>query len=100
MLDPSADINENFQTTNFLLDSGITVSGVVVEETPTIVKVVVDPLAKAAAVTIEKTEIDERLKSPVSIMPDRFAEQANARRDPGLTRVRVLSRRRVPHAIS
>ncbi len=69
MLEPSAEINENFQTTNFVLDSGITVTGVVVEETATVVKVIVDPIAKSAAVTIEKTEIDERLKSPVSIMP-------------------------------
>ncbi|MAG93937.1 MAG: dehydrogenase, partial [Planctomycetaceae bacterium] len=69
MLEPSAEINEKFQTTNFVLDSGKIVAGMVVEETPTAVKVIVDPLAKDVPVAIKKTDIEERTKSPVSIMP-------------------------------
>jgi putative heme-binding domain-containing protein len=69
MLEPSAEINEKFQTTTVLLTSGKTITGMVVEETPTIVKIVVDPLANVEPVVIQLAEIDERVKSPVSIMP-------------------------------
>ena len=41
----------------------------VVEETATQVRVLVDPLAKAAPLAIDKDSIDERVKSPLSIMP-------------------------------
>ncbi|MCP4784660.1 MAG: c-type cytochrome [Fuerstiella sp.] len=69
MLEPSAEINEKFQTTKFLLDSGKIVTGMVVEETATAVNVIVEPLVRDVPVAIRKTEIDERIKSPVSIMP-------------------------------
>ena len=69
MLEPSVEINEEFQTVSFVLESGKLITGLVVEETATVVKVVVDPLAKTVPVAIQKTEIDQRSKSPVSIMP-------------------------------
>ncbi len=69
MLDPSAVINDKFQTTNFLLDSGKVVTGMVVEETTDVVNVIVDPLTKTKPITIKKSDIDERTKSAASLMP-------------------------------
>ena len=69
MLDPSAKINEKFQTTVFQLDSGKTVSGLIVEETPTAYKVIENPLAKAEPIEIAKDEVLARKKSPISLMP-------------------------------
>jgi putative heme-binding domain-containing protein len=69
MLDPSAKINEKFQTQVFQLESGMIVTGLVVEETPTVIKLVENPLAKATITEIKVAEIENRKKSPVSIMP-------------------------------
>jgi putative heme-binding domain-containing protein len=69
MLDPSAKINEKFQTQIFQLDSGVIVTGLVVEETPTVIKLVENPLAKAAVTEIKVAEITGRKKSQLSIMP-------------------------------
>ena len=70
VLDPSAEINEEFQTISFLLDSGRLVTGMIVEETLTAVKVVVDPLARETPIALKKAEISQRLKSSLSIMPN------------------------------
>jgi len=40
-----------------------------VAESPTEVKVLVDPLAKGEPAVLQKSEIEERRKSPTSIMP-------------------------------
>jgi putative heme-binding domain-containing protein len=69
LLDPSFRINDKYQTFTFELESGKVVTGLVVAETPDVVKVIENPLAKAEAVTIKKSDISERKKSPVSIMP-------------------------------
>jgi putative heme-binding domain-containing protein len=69
LLEPSKDIDEKYQSHLFILDSGRIVTGMIVEETEGEVKVLVDPLAKAPPVAIKKAEIDERDKSPNSIMP-------------------------------
>jgi putative heme-binding domain-containing protein len=69
MLDPSAKIKEKFQTQVFKLESGVIISGLVVEFTPTVIKLVENPLAKAAVTEIKVAEIESRKKSPVSIMP-------------------------------
>jgi putative heme-binding domain-containing protein len=69
MLDPSAKINEKFQTQVFQLDSGVIVTGLVVEETPTVIKLVENPLAKAAVTEFKVTEVTGRKKSQLSIMP-------------------------------
>lgn len=79
ILEPSADIAEQYQSYSFLLDSGKIVTGQVVEETSTAVQVLVDPLAKADPTVIEKDAIEERVKSPLSIMPsgllNKFTEE-------------------------
>lgn len=69
VLEPSSKINGKFQTFTFLLSSGKTVTGLVLEETPQKVKIIENPLAKAEPVEILKSDIDERQKSPTSLMP-------------------------------
>ena len=69
ILDPSAKINEKFQTYIFSLDSGKTVTGLVLEETAETVKVIENPLVKAEPLVIKKSQIDEREKAKTSIMP-------------------------------
>ena len=69
ILEPSKDIAEKFQSHSFVLNSGKVVTGMIVEETATQVKVLVDPLAKGEPAVFQKSDIDERSKSKVSIMP-------------------------------
>jgi putative heme-binding domain-containing protein len=69
MLDPSAKINEKFQTQIFQLESGQTISGLVIEETPSTIKLIENPLAKTTPVEIKPSEIIARQKSPTSLMP-------------------------------
>ncbi len=69
LLDPSFRINEKYQTFTFELESGKVITGLVVAETPQEVKVVENPLVKAEPMVIKVSQIAERKKSPVSIMP-------------------------------
>lgn len=69
ILTPSDEINEEFQTYAFVLDSGKIVIGTIIEETATTVSVIVDPLVEAKPIVIKKAQIDGRKKSNVSIMP-------------------------------
>ncbi|MBS0207192.1 MAG: c-type cytochrome [Planctomycetes bacterium] len=69
ILEPSREIADKFQSHTFVLNSGKIVTGMIVEETPDQVKVLVDPLAKGEPAVFSKSEIDERSKSKTSIMP-------------------------------
>jgi putative heme-binding domain-containing protein len=69
LLEPSARINEKFQTWTFVTDAGKVITGLVLEETPRTVKVIENPLAKNEPIVLRKSEIDERQKSNTSIMP-------------------------------
>ena len=69
LIEPSKEIAEKYQSNTFILDSGKIVTGMVVEESATQVRVLIDPLARAAPTVIDKDSIDERVKSPLSIMP-------------------------------
>ncbi len=69
IVEPSVDIDEKYQSFNFLLDSGKVITGTILEETPAELKVLVDPLARRDPITIERDEIEQQVKSPVSIMP-------------------------------
>ena len=62
-------IDDKFRTQVLQLDSGKVVQGMVVEETPEVVKLVENPLVKTEPVVIRKSEIEERAASKVSIMP-------------------------------
>ncbi len=69
LLDPSKDIDEKFQSSAFQLDSGKVLTGMIVEETPDVIKIVIDPIAKGSPTVIKKAEIEQQQKSTVSIMP-------------------------------
>jgi putative heme-binding domain-containing protein len=69
ILEPSLKIDEKYRSTTLLTDDGRSITGLVVEETPTEVAIVENPVAKADPVRIKKSDIDERSTSPVSIMP-------------------------------
>jgi putative heme-binding domain-containing protein len=69
VLEPSSKINEKYQSYIFELESGKVVTGLVLSETPSVVKIIENPLAKAQPLEIKKTDIAERKKSPVSLMP-------------------------------
>jgi putative heme-binding domain-containing protein len=69
LLDPSARINEKFQSYVFQLDSGKVITGLVIEDTPERIKVIEDPLAKAEPTELKPAEVEQRVKSTSSIMP-------------------------------
>jgi len=67
--EPSHEIADKFRSHVFVLDSGRVVTGMILEETPSEVKVFVDPLARCEPAVVQTAEIDERSASPTSIMP-------------------------------
>jgi putative heme-binding domain-containing protein len=69
ILEPSLKIEEKYRSTTILTADGRSITGLVLEETPTEVALVENPLVKADPVRIRKDAIDERVTSPVSIMP-------------------------------
>ncbi len=69
ILEPSKEIDKKYLPNAIILESGKVITGMVVEETPELVKVVVDPLAKAAPTVIRKSEIEARKTLTTSIMP-------------------------------
>jgi putative heme-binding domain-containing protein len=70
ILEPSKDIEEQYRSNTFVLASGTIITGMIVEETPDEVRVVVDPLAKAAPTAVRKSEIALRTRLESSIMPE------------------------------
>lgn len=69
LLEPSAKINEKYQTTVILTEGGQTITGIVLSESGTEVKLIENPLLKAEPIVIKKDEIANRKLSPVSVMP-------------------------------
>jgi putative heme-binding domain-containing protein len=69
ILEPSAKINEKFQAVLFELESGQVLSGLIVGETPDVVKVVENPLASTEPRILKRSEIFGRKPSPTSLMP-------------------------------
>ncbi len=69
LLDPSARINEKYQTYTFELESGKVVTGLILEETPERIRVIENPLAKAEAVELRPSDVAARHKAASSIMP-------------------------------
>ena len=61
--------SDKFRSHVFVLDSGRVVTGMILEETPSEVRVFVDPLARCEPTVVRTAEIDERSQSPTSIMP-------------------------------
>ncbi|MFM8893144.1 MAG: PVC-type heme-binding CxxCH protein, partial [Planctomycetia bacterium] len=69
ILEPSLKIDEKYRSTTIQTDDGRSITGLVVEETPSEVAVVENPVAKAEPVRLKKSDIEARRASPVSIMP-------------------------------
>jgi putative heme-binding domain-containing protein len=69
LLEPSKDIDEKYQSYTFAMDDGKSVTGMIMEETENEVRIVIDPLAKDKPTALKKDEIEERVKSAVSLMP-------------------------------
>jgi putative heme-binding domain-containing protein len=69
IVEPSWRIDEKYQSYAFELKDGKRLTGVILEETPTALKVIENPLAKAEPIVLAKADIVGREKSPVSMMP-------------------------------
>ncbi len=69
IVDPSIEIAEKYRSHSFQLASGKVVTGMIVTEDATTVKVLSDPLAKGEPAVLLKSDIEERLISTTSVMP-------------------------------
>jgi len=69
VLEPSLKIDDKFATYIFELKNGKSATGMILEETPEAVRLIENPLAKAEARVLKKSEIEGRQKSAVSMMP-------------------------------
>jgi putative heme-binding domain-containing protein len=69
ILAPSTEINEKFQNSQFVLEDGRVVTGVVVKEDDAEVAVMTNLLTPEALTRIAKSQIDQRVASMVSPMP-------------------------------
>jgi putative heme-binding domain-containing protein len=75
ILEPSFRINEKYQSYVVEMKNGKVFTGLIVKETPEMVKLLENPLAKAAPLVLKVAEIDTRKKSPTSIMPKGLLDQ-------------------------
>jgi len=75
ILEPSKDIDKKFHSYTFVLSSGKTVTGMIVKETETSVEIMINPVLKAKPTVIAKSEIEERVQSKVSIMPQSLLDK-------------------------
>jgi putative heme-binding domain-containing protein len=69
IMEPSARINEKYQTWIIETDAGRKYTGLILEENKETIKLIENPLAKAEPVVIKVSSIDTRKKSEVSTMP-------------------------------
>ncbi len=69
ILEPSWRINEKYQSYLIELKSGKTVTGLILTETPTTLKLIENPLVKAEPLEIRKADIEEKKALPTSLMP-------------------------------
>jgi putative heme-binding domain-containing protein len=75
IITPSAKVNDKFQTNIFELVSGKLVQGLVVEETPEVIKLVENPLVKTEPIVLKRSDIVDRQRSKTSIMPKGLLEK-------------------------
>ncbi|HUQ73047.1 MAG TPA: PVC-type heme-binding CxxCH protein [Planctomycetaceae bacterium] len=66
ILFPSAGISHNYETWTAVTDSGNTITGILVSQTPTEVQL---KGSDAIIRTVKRSELDEFVKQPVSLMP-------------------------------
>jgi len=70
ILEPSAKINDKYYAYLFEMESRRVLTGLIVEETSEVVKIVENPLASTEPKVLKKSEISSRKQSPASIMPN------------------------------
>jgi putative heme-binding domain-containing protein len=95
ILEPSAKINEKYCTYIFETGSGKIVTGLVLEETADVVKVIENPLLKAEPVVLRRSDILERKKSPTSMMPKGLLDKLT--REEILDLIAFITSRGDPH---
>lgn len=69
ILEPSSRINEKYQSNVFQLFNGKVITGLVLEESGDLIKVVENPLVATDPVIIKRGDVEERTRSKTSIMP-------------------------------
>jgi putative heme-binding domain-containing protein len=69
VLEPSLKIDDKYRTYTFTLTSGKQVTGMILEETKTVVKLIENPLAAAKPIELKVANIENRTRSDTSIMP-------------------------------
>lgn len=69
IIEPSKKIDDKYKTQTLLLDSGSTISGIVVYEDDDVIKLVENPIEATKEIKVDKFEIEGRKRSDVSIMP-------------------------------
>lgn len=78
MVEPSKEIEEKYQMSKILVDTGKVVLGLVIEEADDEVILMTDPLSNCEPTILAADEIEQRSKSDLSLMPagllDRFTE--------------------------
>jgi putative heme-binding domain-containing protein len=74
-VDPSARINEKYQSYVFQLASGQTTTGLIVGETAEAYRVAENPIAGAEPREIRKDEIESKQKATHSLMPKGLVEK-------------------------
>jgi putative heme-binding domain-containing protein len=67
---PSTEINKEYQTYQFLLLSGRAINGVIVKEEPDEYHVLTNLLAPTLITKIAKKDVDEKIASKISSMPE------------------------------
>ena len=68
ILEPSSEINKKYQTTQFLIDNGKVLSGVVVKETDSEFHIIGNLLIPSVITKVAKGQIDEQFPSTISAM--------------------------------
>lgn len=69
ILELSAKINDKYYAYLFEMESGQVLTGLIVEETPDVVKIVENPLASIEPKVLRKSDISSRKQSAASLMP-------------------------------
>ncbi len=77
VLEPSSEINEKYQTNQFLMANGRIVSGVIVKEDPAEFHVVTNLLTPQIVTRVRKSEIDDKSATKISPMPPGLVDTLN-----------------------
>jgi putative heme-binding domain-containing protein len=70
LVEPSHEINKEYLTFKFEMIDGKSYSGIVIEETETQLKIVENPLVKVDPLVLNKEDIDAKVQSTKSLMPE------------------------------